>query len=47
MVLSDLTGEVSLEVVRLVHRMTKERRYKVNSRVLDILLHLRLRERAR
>lgn len=42
-ILSDLTGEVSLEVVRLIHRMTKERRYKVNSRVFDLLLHLRLR----
>ncbi len=43
-VLGDLTGEVSLEVVRLIHRMTKERRFKVNSRVLDVLLHLRLRD---
>ncbi|SPO32473.1 related to NOC3 protein, required for maturation and intranuclear transport of pre-ribosomes [Ustilago trichophora] len=43
-VVDDRTGEVSLEVVRLIHRMTKERRYKVNSRVLDILLHLRLRD---
>ncbi|SPO27743.1 related to NOC3 protein, required for maturation and intranuclear transport of pre-ribosomes [Ustilago trichophora] len=43
-VVGDRTGEVSLEVVRLIHRMTKERRYKVNSRVLDILLHLRLRD---
>lgn len=42
-ILTDLTGEVSLEVVRLIHRMTKERRYKVNSRVFDLLLHLRLR----
>lgn len=43
-ILSDLTGEVSLEVVRLIHRMTKERKYKVNSLVLDLLLHLRLRD---
>ena len=43
-VVADRTGEVSLEVVRLIHRMTKERRYKVNSRVLDVLLHLRLRD---
>ncbi len=43
-VLADLNGEVSLEVVRLIHRMTKERRFKINSRVLDILLHLRLRD---
>lgn len=41
---ADRTGEVSLEVVRLIHRMTKERRFKINSRVLDILLHLRLRD---
>ena len=43
-VLGDLTGQVSLEVVRLIHRMTKERHYKVNSRVLDLLLSLRLRD---
>ncbi|CDS01229.1 hypothetical protein [Sporisorium scitamineum] len=43
-ILDDLTGEISLEVVRLIHRMTKERRYKVNSQVLDLLLHLRLRD---
>ncbi|KAJ9479930.1 Nucleolar complex-associated protein 3 [Pseudozyma hubeiensis] len=40
----DLTGEVGLEVVRLIHRMTKERRYKVNSKVLDVLLFLRLKD---
>ena len=40
----DPDGETSLEVVRLLHRMTKERRYKVNAAVLDILLHLRLKD---
>lgn len=40
----DLQGDASLEVVRLLHRMIKERGYKVNSKVLDILLHLRLRD---
>ncbi|PWY98206.1 NOC3p-domain-containing protein [Testicularia cyperi] len=40
----DRQGEVSLEVVRLIHRMTKERHYKVNSRVLDVLLDLRLKD---
>lgn len=40
----DLTGEASLEVVRLLNRMIKERHFKVNARVLNILLHLRLRD---
>ena len=40
----DLHGEASLEIVRLIHRMTKERRFRVNSRVLDVLLELRLRD---
>ncbi|KAK0565436.1 hypothetical protein OC844_001241 [Tilletia horrida] len=40
----DLSGEVSLEVVRLLHRMIKEGGYAVDARVLDILLHLRLKE---
>ncbi|EPQ30124.1 uncharacterized protein PFL1_02241 [Pseudozyma flocculosa PF-1] len=40
----DRQGAVSYEVVRLIHRMTKERRFKVNSRVLDILLELRLKD---
>ncbi|CAO1617238.1 unnamed protein product [Sympodiomycopsis kandeliae] len=39
----DLAGDASLEVVRLLNRMIKERGYKVNARVLNILLHLRLR----
>ncbi|CAD6922596.1 unnamed protein product, partial [Tilletia laevis] len=40
----DHSGEVSLEVVRLLHRMIKEGGYAVDARVLDILLHLRLKE---
>ncbi|PWN49972.1 hypothetical protein IE53DRAFT_411247 [Violaceomyces palustris] len=40
----DASGEVSLEVVRLIHRMIKERRFKVNARVLNILLELRLKD---
>ncbi|PWN38937.1 NOC3p-domain-containing protein [Ceraceosorus guamensis] len=40
----DLSGEISLEVVRLLNRMIKERTYRVNARVLDLLLHLRLRD---
>jgi nucleolar complex protein 3 len=41
---ADLRGDVSLEVVRLLNRMIKERGYRVNARVLDLLLHLRLRD---
>lgn len=33
-----------MEVVRLLHRMIKERRYRVNANILDILLHLRLKD---
>lgn len=40
----DQAGEISLEVVRLLHRMIKERRYQVHAAVLDILLHLRLKD---
>lgn len=40
----DLGGEVSLEVVRLLNRMIKERHYKINAKVLNILLHLRLKD---
>lgn len=38
----DMTGAVSLEVVRLLNRMIKERKYRVNSNTLSCLLHLRL-----
>lgn len=39
----DLTGSASLEVVRLLNRMVKERRFNVNPNVLECLLHLRLK----
>lgn len=39
----DATGTVSLEVVRLLHRMIKESKYRVNPNVLSCLLHLRLK----
>jgi nucleolar complex protein 3 len=39
----DLTGEPSLEIVRLLNRMIKERHYKIHPNVLLCLLHLRLR----
>ncbi|KAF8959052.1 nucleolar complex-associated protein-domain-containing protein [Flammula alnicola] len=40
---ADLTGEASLEVVRLINRMVRERHFKVHPNVLSCLLHLRLR----
>ncbi|KAF8188421.1 nucleolar complex-associated protein 3 [Pholiota molesta] len=40
---ADLTGEASLEIVRLINRMVKERHFKVHPNVLACLLHLRLR----
>ncbi|KAG5654528.1 hypothetical protein H0H81_001169 [Sphagnurus paluster] len=39
----DLTGVVSLEVVRLLNRMVKEKRFNVHPEVLSCLLHLRLK----
>lgn len=39
----DATGAVSLEVVRLLNRMIKESKYRVNPNVLSCLLHLRLK----
>ncbi|KAF9464666.1 nucleolar complex-associated protein-domain-containing protein [Collybia nuda] len=39
----DMTGGVSLEVVRLLNRMVKERRFNVHPEVLTCLLHLRLK----
>lgn len=39
----DLTGKPSLEIVRLLNRMIKERQYKIHPNVLSCLLHLRLR----
>ncbi|CAO1613721.1 unnamed protein product [Parajaminaea phylloscopi] len=40
----DLSGETSLEVVRLLNRMIKERAYQINAKVLNLLLHLRLKD---
>ena len=40
---ADKTGVPSLEVVRLLNRMIKERRFNVHSNVLTCLLHLRLK----
>ncbi|KAG6818144.1 hypothetical protein H0H87_000049 [Tephrocybe sp. NHM501043] len=39
----DLTGVVSLEIVRLMNRMVKEKRFNVHPEVLSCLLHLRLK----
>ena len=39
----DATGAVSLEVVRLLNRMIKESKYRVNPNVLSCILHLRLK----
>ncbi|KIM29127.1 hypothetical protein M408DRAFT_16105 [Serendipita vermifera MAFF 305830] len=40
---NDLTGSSSLEAVRLLNRMIKERHYNVHPKVLSCLLHLRLK----
>jgi nucleolar complex protein 3 len=40
---ADETGVPSLEIVRLLNRMVKERRFNVHSNVLTCLLHLRLK----
>lgn len=40
---ADLTGEASLEIVRLLNRMIKERKFAVHPNVLSCLLHLRLK----
>ncbi|KAF5380844.1 hypothetical protein D9615_003924 [Tricholomella constricta] len=39
----DLTGVASLEVVRLLNRMVKEKRFNIHPEVLSCLLHLRLK----
>ncbi|EGN92473.1 hypothetical protein SERLA73DRAFT_99308 [Serpula lacrymans var. lacrymans S7.3] len=39
----DLTGVPSLEVVQLLNRMVKERRFNIHPEVLTCLLHLRLK----
>ncbi|CAE6530683.1 unnamed protein product [Rhizoctonia solani] len=43
MIRSDTTGVPSLEAVRLLNRMIKERRFLIHPRVLNCLLHLRLK----
>lgn len=43
----DRTGEVSLEAVQLLYRMTRERHLAVHANVLDVLVHLRLRDELR
>ncbi|KAI0670464.1 nucleolar complex-associated protein 3 [Trametes maxima] len=40
---ADTTGEPSLEIVRLLNRMIKERKFNVHPEVLSCLLHLRLK----
>ncbi|KAJ6547529.1 nucleolar complex-associated protein-domain-containing protein [Mycena capillaripes] len=40
---ADLTGIASLEIVRLLNRMVKERRFNIHPTVLSCLLHLRLK----
>lgn len=40
---NDETGVASLELVRLLNRMVKERRFNIHPNVLSCLLHLRLK----
>ena len=40
---ADLTGMPSLEIVRLLNRMIKEKKFNVNPKVLSCLLHLRVK----
>jgi nucleolar complex protein 3 len=40
---NDLTGVPSLEAVRLINRMIKERNFNIHPKVLSCLSHLRLR----
>ncbi|KAJ7709940.1 nucleolar complex-associated protein-domain-containing protein [Mycena rosella] len=40
---TDLTGTASLETVRLLNRMVKEKRFNIHPTVLSCLLHLRLK----
>lgn len=39
----DNDGEVSLEIVRLIYRVVKEKRFNVHPNILSALLHLRLK----
>lgn len=41
---SDATGEASLDGVRLINRMVKERGFSVHPNALRCLLHLRLKQ---
>ncbi|KIL69716.1 hypothetical protein M378DRAFT_7539 [Amanita muscaria Koide BX008] len=40
---ADTTGEPSLEIVRILNRMIRERRFQIHPNVLACLLHLRLK----
>ncbi|CAK5277429.1 unnamed protein product, partial [Mycena citricolor] len=40
---NDVTGTASLEIVRVINRMVKEKRFNVNPNVLTCLMHLRLK----
>ena len=40
---SDLTGVWSLEIVRLLNRMIKEKRFHIHPKLLSCLVHLRLK----
>jgi nucleolar complex protein 3 len=40
---ADMTGEPSLEVVRMLNQMIKERRFQIHPNVLTCLLNLRLK----
>ena len=44
---SDADGEIGLELVMLLNRMIRERKLAVHANVLDVLVHLRLREELR
>ena len=44
MLRSDNTGQASLEIVRLLNRMIKERRFNVHPNAMFCLLDLRLKE---
>jgi len=39
----DADGEIALELVQLLYRMVRERKFAVHANVLDVLVHLRLR----
>lgn len=43
----DADGEIALELVQLLYRMIRERKFAVHANVLDVLVHLRLRSELR